>query len=107
MTTIIVYPLLSSSQQPSEQGAVITPLAIRSADIYWLAQGQTAGVQSCNSTGQTLSWAREGSFQTKAVSVHCPLPCISQKTSARSTLEAPQRRKEYALWVVREGSWRR
>lgn len=52
VTTVIVYPLLSSSQQPSEQGAVITPLAIRPADIYRLAQSHIAGVQNCNSTPQ-------------------------------------------------------
>lgn len=52
MTTVIVYPLLSSSQQPSERGAVITPLATRPADMYWLAQGHTAGVQNRNSTPQ-------------------------------------------------------
>ena len=51
-TTVIVSPLLSASQQPSERGAVITPLAIRPADIYRLAQSHIAGVQNCNSAPQ-------------------------------------------------------
>ena len=49
ITIVIVYPLLSSSQ-PSERETVITPLAIRPEDIYWLAQGHTAGVQRWDST---------------------------------------------------------
>ena len=57
MTTIIVYPLLSSSQQLSEQGAVTTPLAIRPADIYWLAQGQTAGLLQGDLTPNFLNFS--------------------------------------------------